>query len=944
MSNIPDYFSKLNFNRYKIEIRLKENLHFRFFHGYKLYDFLCKAIGFNVTRLGEHIIIDPAESGRINYKKGDHYRFGITRFNPPENFHEFLEARLKKLGDFNSKNDSLWGKYELVSITEMFDEVPQFPEFTEKIDLIFTTPLRMLRSDSDKKPGRKFFDCSFFDFRQFCFLLAKRISTLTNDTSLKSAIAENIPSKSEYDFQYRHFMWCDMSYLETTIGGIIGKISIRGNFNKELLALLWAGQTVMAGNNTSHGFGKYRIISPGGLDLKDILPAESFLQKMLRPQILLNSLGVVKGKITSAVNDQDRGNTYYLKKAENDLKITENNINNYSAYIEKFSSGLYEPGPLNGFFITKPGSETKKRALAIPSIEDRVLQRAASDTMYDVVEHFLDDFSFAYRKGFSRKTAAEAIKRYYEKGFKYYIKTDISSFFDSVDWKILTDKLETLFYKDPIVALILKWIKQDVTYNKRTVKRSMGLPQGMAISPLLANLFLDEFDRMLQGNFKLIRYSDDLVIMCKSKKAAEDAIENTKKTLEKLRLNLNDEKTMVSNVESGLNYLGYLFIESEVMERRKDHDYGVSAVDMFSSKNSWLSEIETNVIESYNAEAPKVFEVYSNSGAVNEMVRPVYITGQYKAVISSNFLVISSFSESKDTIKVPLNTISSVCFLGSPASSLHTILKLNELNKPVYFLRRNGDIHSASGSKPDYSLWMKQLELRNNTAFTLKFAKKIVSAKITNSKVLSKRYKWHQDIIDEYNTCLYALRKADTIEKIMGFEGAAAKIFFGAMKAAIPVEWKFTGRVKHPPVDPVNAMLSFGYTILYKHISSAIYMNGLNPEIGIYHSLKKGHNALASDLVEEFRFIIDSVVLYMIHRNMVNTSQFDIDEDSKIVCTMKTDFVKKFIAIIEERLRHQHKLEGFENTFLGSFYDKAGIILNIVKGSSEDYKPTLIRF
>lgn len=931
MSNIPDFFNYIFFKRYEIVIKFNDDIKFNFFHGYKLYDFLCKAIGFNINRLGKELVIDPVESGRIFYKRGDLYKFGLLKINPPENYSEFLYNRLKKLSRFNSKNDSLWGKYELINITEINESIPEFPENSELLELQFITPLRMLRKKQDQKPHLKYFSKEYFDLGQFNLLLFNRVISFIKNGINPEQLINMLPDLNKFSITDKFLLWCDMFYENTTIGGVIGCIKISGKFTKEYSGLLWLGQLLFAGNNTSHGFGKYRINIPDNLKVNDILPAESFLQKMVKPQVLMNALAKVKSKLAEnhVVIDE--------------LNAVENSLNNYNSFIRPLMDNSYSPGEIFGYFIDKDNDHAKKRAIAVPRVKDRVLQRAAADILYESIDQFLEDFSFAYRKGLSRKNAAESIERYYKKGYKYFLKVDIEAFFDSVDWDILVKKLKTLFYNDPIVSLLNKWIRQDINFNKRIIQRNAGIIQGMAISPLLANLYLDEFDDMLKDNFKIIRYSDDLVVMCKSKNTAQKAIRQAKEQLEKLKLKFNDDKTVISSLDKGLNYLGYLFIDSEILEKRKRNDYTVTEVDLFRSKAAWLSSLEANSIEEYRAKHPNVYEVYQKESESSVNMRPVYVTGKYKAVISSNFLVISSFSDNDDTVKVPLHTISSVCFLGSPASSLHTVLKMNELNKPVYFLKRNGDIYSSMGMKPDYNLWMKQISLRDDAEFKLKFSKKIVSAKINNSKVLSKRYKWHDNIISEYNNFLYAARKSDSIEQLMGFEGAASKLFFGGMIRSIPEKWNFSGRIKHPPLDPINSMLSFGYTILYKHISSAIFMNGLNPEIGIYHSLKKGHHALASDLIEEFRFLIDSLVMYIVHRNIVKPEDFELTQDDKKYCVMKTEFLKKYVSLIEERLRHEHKIEGFNNTFIGTFYDKAAVIRDIVIGKTNEYKPVLIR-
>ncbi|MDQ3907730.1 MAG: reverse transcriptase domain-containing protein, partial [Acidobacteriota bacterium] len=113
------------------------------------------------------------------------------------------------------------------------------------------------------------------------------------------------------------------------------------------------------------------------------------------------------------------------------------------------------------------------------------------------IEKLLEDCSYAYRKGFSHAGAARAVERAYEDGFRYVLDADIESFFDAVDWPRLSAKLEALFPFEPLVRLIEECVRAPVRFEGTTVERTRGLPQGASVSPLLANLYLGEFDEEL---------------------------------------------------------------------------------------------------------------------------------------------------------------------------------------------------------------------------------------------------------------------------------------------------------------------------------------------------------------------------------------------------------------------------------------------------------------
>jgi group II intron reverse transcriptase/maturase len=204
------------------------------------------------------------------------------------------------------------------------------------------------------------------------------------------------------------------------------------------------------------------------------------------------------------------------------------------------------------------------RGLSVPAVRDRVAQKAALVRIEPVLEKQFEDCSFAYRKGRSIRQAVMRIKTLYEQGYRWVVGADIDAFFDTADHAILMSKVRRHLTDASLVALVENWVKAEVWDGKSLQRVGKGIPQGSALSPILANLFLDELDEaMLARGFRFIRYSDDYVILCKSREQAFECLACSKKALADLSLRLDDED--VTSFSKGFRYLGVFFLNSLIM-------------------------------------------------------------------------------------------------------------------------------------------------------------------------------------------------------------------------------------------------------------------------------------------------------------------------------------------------------------------------------------------
>jgi len=231
---------------------------------------------------------------------------------------------------------------------------------------------------------------------------------------------------------------------------------------------------------------------------------------------------------------------------------------------KEISSGTYFPLPLMKILVDKGKGDGEARALCIPTVRDRVVQTAVLQFAGPVLEKEFEDCSFAYRKGRSVRQAVHKIREYYGKGYRWVVDADIDAFFDNVDHAILIEKLRRCVHDQVVLRLMEQWLSAEVWDGVALKALERGIPQGSPVSPLMANLFLDELDEeMLRHGYKYVRYADDFIVLARTREKARSALELSKKVLDRLMLKLDEEK--IVTFENGFKYLGVYFIRSLVM-------------------------------------------------------------------------------------------------------------------------------------------------------------------------------------------------------------------------------------------------------------------------------------------------------------------------------------------------------------------------------------------
>lgn len=236
------------------------------------------------------------------------------------------------------------------------------------------------------------------------------------------------------------------------------------------------------------------------------------------------------------------------------------------AVNEQLKRGTYQPKPVKRVWIDKPGS-AEKRPLGIPTVTDRVVQAAARMVIEPIFEHRFAKHSYGFRPGCGCKEALRRVEKLLRAGHTHVVDVDIKGYFDAIPHDRLMSLVRERIADGRILGLIEGFLKQGVIEGTDWHKaKREGTPQGGVISPLLANIYLNPLDwLMAQSGFEMVRYADDMVVLCRSQEEATAALSVLKAWMEDAGLSLHPDKTRVVDMNpahSHFDFLGYRFERS----------------------------------------------------------------------------------------------------------------------------------------------------------------------------------------------------------------------------------------------------------------------------------------------------------------------------------------------------------------------------------------------
>jgi len=340
---------------------------------------------------------------------------------------------------------------------------------------------------------------------------------------------------------------------------------------------------------------------------------------------------------------------------------------------------------------------------------------------------------------------------------------------------------------------------------------------------------------------------------------------------------------------------------------------------------------------------------------MKKLLNTMYITTQGGYLFRDGESLVVRLDGS-EKIRFPLLNLEGVVCFGEVSVSSPLLALCAERGVGFSFLSEQGRFLARSAGRVSGSVLLRRTQYRNadNPAFSAKLARTIIAAKIYNSRVTLLRARRESEsgsyfdlAIENLKTILRAIEPIEDIDVLRGKEGEAAKVYFAVFNGLILAQkedFSFHERSRRPPLDNINAMLSFIYTLLTHDLVSALESNGLDPAVGFLHRDRPGRPSLALDLVEELRsYIADRLVLSLINRKQVQGKGFKITESGAVEMN---DATKKVLITAYQEKKREEIVHPFlkEKIPVGLIpYVQAMLLARYMRGDLDGYPPFLCK-
>jgi len=303
-------------------------------------------------------------------------------------------------------------------------------------------------------------------------------------------------------------------------------------------------------------------------------------------------------------------------------------------------------------------------------------------------------------------------------------------------------------------------------------------------------------------------------------------------------------------------------------------------------------------------------------------------------------------------LAAPLARVSHVVLIGRVGVTTPALQALLRQGAGLSLLTRWGRLQGrlVPAEGKNMALRRSQYARAADANFCLEVARRVVQGKLRNARNLARRMvrsrpgQTVEAPIARIDRALARVEQAASLKELRGLEGEGARAYFRVFRSALEPHLAFGKRSRRPPTDPVNALLSLGYTLLTQNLMTACEIVGLDSYEGYFHADKYGRPALALDLVEEFRHVIvDSVVLNLVNRNMLHADDFEQGKGAGVY--LSEDGLRVFLKQYAARLNTgvKHPLAGRRLTYQKIFEVQARQLRKVIEGRADAYRPFLTR-
>jgi CRISPR-associated protein Cas1 len=585
----------------------------------------------------------------------------------------------------------------------------------------------------------------------------------------------------------------------------------------------------------------------------------------------------------------------------------------------QIGAGHYRFQPLKAVALAKSGGG--QRLLLVPPLMDRVVHAALAQAIGDAVDATFHDASYAYRPGRGVAHACAHVERILRQGFEWLLDADIRECFDRLLHAPIVAALKVRgLWHDRAAWLLRAMLRAEVEAAPRAgfdapCCLARGLPQGSPLSPVLSNVALDALDRALaQADLEFVRYADDFIVFARDEQSARRAQDVAAAALQPLGVELNPDKTAIRRCADGFSFLGQRFASQELPAAAVPAvPCAAAAVPNQDAAGGDAGGAPTALDEAVPAGEESHADrqsVEQASPSLDPLLRTLYLLDTH-ATLERDGDALVVRAEGKPPLKVPAARLHQVLAFGAATLTSGAVALCLERSIPVVILSGRGRYFGVIDPLRIDNLEIQRAQFRayEDQALRLRIATGLVAGKIANSLTMLRRWNRHHplpdaaELFDQLRLARAHASEATSVAQLRGIEGAAAAAYWRAAGKLISKEWRFAGRRRNPPPDPVNSMLSYGYTVLYYNVLTLIVGRGLHPQLGFLHATRSGYHPLAFDMMEEFRApIVDALVFDLVLNRKVRLEEFTWPEAPGEPCLMSMSLRRGFVHAFERKI------------------------------------------
>lgn len=513
---------------------------------------------------------------------------------------------------------------------------------------------------------------------------------------------------------------------------------------------------------------------------------------------------------------------------------------NHERIIHEIKEGIFCPGVVKNFEIVNKAG--KRRVVSHMCSIDRLICRLLAQKLERYIAPAFLSHSYAYQEGKGVTEAAQQAGYYIEQQDNFVAVLDIKDYFDDISQELLMKLLREKIEDESILNLIKDYLSCKVEFEGQIHIKRKGILQGSPISPVLSNLYLHNLDvYMEETGYHWIRFADNIYIYSSDEDGASQAYNDVYQRIQRdFRLTVNKRKSGVyKSIEQRV--LGYDFLKKKGHVEIAKHQYHQACV---------LRHWQPSAIQRYNQEYHVI-----NDGILNKR--------DYSLLFESD--------DGKHYI--PVEIVQQINFYSDIIISANVLKTLSAKQIKASFFDKYGDLvgsYVPEMVRGDSGVLLKQCSIYIDTKQRLQIAKNMELASIHNMRANIRYYNKKMSLgeyVTKMNEFMSRMNEGGTIEQLMLIEARARQMYYQVFNEIIcNDDFKFERRTKRPPRDPLNALISFGNTVLYNQFLQLIWKTSLDPRIGMVHATNRRLHSLNLDFADIFKpIIVDRVIFKLIN-------------------------------------------------------------------------------